>query len=112
MYPCACTVGTGWLGGVMNSYEENRTHIIHTKCPIDGRDRDVAIIYRIRYTMRGGDLPPLRELVWSYCNYCDFSSANRYCDECSIRSHEWFKENFQELHRTAIERFRESYSLH
>lgn len=95
----------------MNSYEENKTHIIHTKCPMDGRIRDVAIRYVIRYTMRGGDLPPIRELVWSECNYCNFSSANRFCDDCAAHSHEWFKDNFQELHKTAVERLRESYSL-
>lgn len=93
-----------------NSYEENRTYIIPTKCPMDGRDRKVAILYIIRYTMRGGDLPPLRELIWSSCNYCDFCSANQCCDECAARSHEWFKENFQELHKTAIERLHEAFS--
>lgn len=96
----------------MNSYDDRKTYLIPTKCPLDGRPREVAILYVIRYHVHEDDHLNTRELIWSMCNYCDFCSANATCDECAARSHQWFVDNFQELHKTAIERLREAFPPH
>ena len=86
----------------MEPYVERKTYLIDTQCPMDHRPRQVAIIYRIRYTSKH-----TRELVVSECNYCDFSSANSFCTSCAKRWNEWFIQNFQEIHKTPDERLRE-----
>lgn len=88
--------------------DRNKTYLIPHKCPLTGRTYDVAILYDMRTTVYDEDIPNTRELLWADCNYCDFSSATEECEKCRVSHLEWFIENFQRLHKPAIEELLES----